>query len=395
MRTVYKFKLTAAVAALVMGLLISGCEKQSTAGAPPQAAPPPEVGVIVVEPQRVPITTELSGRTSAYLVAEVRPQVSGILKKRLFTEGSDVKAGQVLYQIDSAAYRAAYDSAAAALARAKANVVPARLKAERLRELVKIKAVSQQDFDEAEAAAKLAEAEIAAARATLETARINLDYTSVKAPISGRIGRSLVTTGALATAGQAAPLATIQKLDPVYVDVTQSTSDLLRLKRELASGALQSDGGGQAQVKLLLEDGSAYPLPGTLKFSDVTVSPSTGSVTLRTQFPNPRQLLLPGMYVRAILEEGIMEGAILVPQQGVSRDPSGKAVAMVVGAEDKVEPRTLKIVRAIGDQWLVSEGLQAGDRLIVEGLQKARPGALVRVVDLDSESPSASKVARQ
>lgn len=390
MRT--RIKLIAALGFLAVAFLSSGCEKQGTAAGPHQS-PPPEVGVVVVQPQRVPITTELSGRISPYLIAEVRPQVGGIIKKRLFIEGADVKAGEVLYKIDDATYKAAYDSAAASLAKAEANLVPARLKSDRLKDLVKINAVSRQDFDDAAAACKLAEAEVSAAKAAVEAARIKLDYTSVKAPISGRIGRSEVTTGALVTAGQPSPLATIQQLDPVYVDVTQSTADLLRLKRELATGALETNDDGRTRVKLVLEDGTNYPHPGTLKFSDVTVNQSTGSVTLRTVFPNPRQLLLPGMFVRAVVEEGIRDQAILVPQQGVSRDPAGHAVAMLVGAEGKVEPRTIKIGRAIGDKWLVSEGLQPGDQLIVEGLQKAHPGAPVRVVALGSKP--GPKVAKQ
>jgi membrane fusion protein, multidrug efflux system len=384
MRSISRIQLIAAVGVLITGLLSAGCDKPNAANATPRPSPP-EVGIVVVTPQPVSITKELPGRTSAYLVAEVRPQVGGIIQHRLFDEGADVKAGQVLYQINDASYRAAYASASAALAKADANRVPARLKADRLQELVKINAVSQQDFDDAAAAFKLAEAEVAAATAAMETARINLAYTAVKAPISGRIGRSEVTTGALVTASQAAPLATIQQLDPVYVDVTQSTAELLRLQHELTSGALKTDADGQPKVQLVLEDGTNYPLAGTMKFSDVTVNQSTGSVTLRTLFPNPQHLLLPGMYVRAIVQEGVMAQGILVPQQGVSRNPAGNAVAMVVGAQDKVEPRILQIAQAIGDQWLVSAGLQAGDRLIVEGLQKARPGTQVRTVAFGSK----------
>ena len=334
---------------------------------------------MVAQPEPVTLTTELPGRITPRLIAEVRPQVSGIIKKRLFTEGSDVEAGQVLYRIDPATYRAALASAEAALARAEANLIPARLKEERYRELVQIKAVSRQDYDEVGAALKQAEAEVAASKAAVETARINLAYTSVKAPISGRIGRSAVTTGALVTANQGKPLATIQQLDPVYVDVTQSTADLLRLKRSLASGRLKKNG-AKAQVHLLLEDGTRYDLPGTFGFSDVTVDQSTGSVTLRTVFPNPDLLLLPGMFVRAVIEEGVNEEAILVPQRGVTRNPSGSAMVMVVGAEEKVEPRVIKVSRTVGDKWLVSEGLKAGDRVILEGLQKARPGTPVKAV---------------
>jgi membrane fusion protein, multidrug efflux system len=366
-------------------LMLSGCGKQN-AGVGKAPAAPPEVGVIVVQPQRVALTTELSGRTSAYLIAEVRPQVGGIIQKRLFTEGADVKAGEVLYQIDPATYQAAYNSAKAALARTEANLIPARLKAERYQELVKINAVSQQDYDDASAALKQAEADVEAGKAALETARINLAYTKVTAPISGRIGRSSVTNGALVTASQSAALATIQQLSSMYVDVTQSSAELLRLKQNLASGLLKSNGAAQAQVKLLLEDGSTYPVPGTLKFSEVTVDQSTGSITLRAIFPNPKQILLPGMFVRAILEEGVNEHAILVPQRGVTRNPAGNAMVMVVGGEEKVEPRVIKVVRTVGDNWLVSEGLKAGDRVILEGLQKARPGTPVKAVAFGSKA---------
>lgn len=371
--------LIVAAGLLLVGFSLNGCSEQGTTAAPPQA-PPPEVAVVEVETQSIVLTTELSGRTSPWLIAEVRPQVGGIIQKRLFEEGGEVKAGQTLYQIDPASYRAAHDSAQASLARAEAQLQPARLKAERYRELVKVNAVSQQDLDDAEAAFKLADAEVAAARAALQAARINLDYTALKAPISGRIGRSSVTTGALVTASQPAPLATIQQLDPIYVDVTQSSSDLLQLKRQLASGALSGAAAGQAKVSLLFEDGTPYARTGTLKFSDVTVNQSTGSVTLRTVFPNPDEMLLPGMYVRATLEEGTMEQAILVPQRGVTRDPAGKALVMVVDAEEKVEQREIEVTRTVGDSWLVDDGLQPGDRVILEGLQRARPGTLVKTV---------------
>jgi membrane fusion protein (multidrug efflux system) len=343
-------------------------------------APPPEVGIIIVKPERVALTTELSGRTSAYLIAEVRPQVSGIIKKRLFTEGSDVKAGEVLYQIDPATYQAAYNNAKASLTRAEANVVPARLKAERYKELVKINAVSKQDYDDVSAALKLTEADIDAAKASVETARINLDYTKVTAPISGRIGRSTVTDGALVTAGQPAALSTIQQLSSMYVDVTQSSADLLRLKQNLASGLLKNNATTQALVKLMLEDGSVYPLSGILKFSEVTVDQSTGSITLRAIFPNPKQTLLPGMFVRAILEEGVNDNAILIPQRGVTRNPKGDAMVMVVGTDEKVEPRPIKVARTVGDNWLVSDGLKEGDRVILDGMQRARPGSSVKAV---------------
>ena len=378
MQTTYKNTLFATVGILAVSLMMTGCGKKPAGGPPPSG--PPEVGVVVVKPERVALTSELSGRTAPYMIAEVRPQVGGIIQKRLFTEGSDVQAGQVLYQIDPASYQAAFASAKASEARSEANLIPARLKEGRYKDLVKIKAVSQQDYDDAYAALKQAEADVAATKAAVETARINLAYTRITAPISGRIGRSTVTNGALVTANQPAALATIQQLNSMYVDVTQSSSELLKLKQNLASGLLKQGGASQARVKLLLEDGSAYPLPGTLKFSEVTVDQSTGSVTLRAIFQNPKQILLPGMFVRAILEEGVSPQGILVPQRGVSRNPKGEAVVLLVGAEEKVEPRLIKVVRTVGDDWLVSDGLKAGDRVIVEGLQKARPGTQVKAV---------------
>jgi membrane fusion protein (multidrug efflux system) len=377
-------KLIAMAGILIMGLILTGCGNKQPGG-PPQAGTP-EVGVVTVQPERVMLTTELPGRTAAYLIAEVRPQVGGIIQKRLFTEGSDVTMGEVLYQIDPAVYQANYNSAKAALAKADANLIPIRLKAGRYAELVKINAVSQQDYDDASAALKQAEADVEAGKAAVESARINLAYTKVTAPISGRIGRSSVTNGALVTASQSAALATIQQLSPIYVDVTQSSAELLRLKQNLASGLLKSNGAAQARVRLLLEDGSPYPLPGTLKFSEVTVDQSTGSITLRAIFPNPKHTLLPGMFVRAILEEGVNEHAILVPQRGVTRNPAGNAMVMVVGSEEKVEPRVIKVLRTVGENWLVSEGLKAGDRVILEGLQKARPGMPVKAVPFGTKA---------
>jgi len=379
MRIMRKTRMIAIAGLLLGGLLITGCDRQKGTGAPHQASPP-EVGVVSIEPQSVVLTTELSGRTSPFLIAEVRPQVGGIIQKRLFTEGSNVKAGDPLYQIDSATYQAAYASAKAALARAEASLVPIKLKEERFRNLVKINAVSQQEYDDVAAALKQAEAEVEGARATVEAAHIDLDYATVKAPISGRIGRSAVTTGALVKAEQDESLATIQQLDPIYVDVTQSSTDLLTLKRNLASGLLKSGGPQQAKARLVLEDGTPYPQPGTLKFSEVTVEPSTGSITLRTLFPNMQQFLLPGMFVRVILEEGVNEQAILVPQRGVTRNPDGNALVMLVGAEEKVEPRVIQVARTVGDDWLVTDGLQPGDRVILEGLQRARPGTVVKAV---------------
>jgi membrane fusion protein (multidrug efflux system) len=367
-------------ATVVASLSLTGCNQPKPAGPPPSG--PPEVGIIVVKQEKVSLTTELSGRTVPQHIAEVRPQVGGIIQKRLFSEGADVQAGQLLYQIDPASYQAAFASAKASEARSEANLIPARLKEQRYKDLVKIKAVSQQDYDDAYAAFKQAEADVALTKAAVETARINLAYTKVVAPISGRIGRSTVTDGALVTASQSAALATIQQLGSMYVDVTQSTADLLKLKQNLANGVLKKS--SSALVKLLLEDGSAYPLTGTLKFSEVTVDQSAGSVTLRAIFPNPNQALLPGMFVRAVLIEGVNENAILIPQRGVTRNPKGDAVVMTVGAEDKVEPRPIKVVRTVGDSWLVSGGLKAGDRVILEGLQKARPGTQVKTVPFGS-----------
>jgi len=327
---------------------------------------PQVVGVVTVTQQSVAIDTELSGRTSAYTIAEVRPQVNGIILKRLFTEGGDVKAGQSLYQIDPSTYRATLESA-------QANLTALKLKAERYKQLIAINAVGQQDYDDAVSSLKQAQA-------TLDTARINVNYTHVISPISGRIGKSSVTQGALVTADQSTALATVQQLDPIYVDVTRSSGELLQMKRDLASGVLKSAGPNQAKVRLTLEDGSAYPLEGKLQFSDVTVDQSTGTITLRAVFPNPKHDLLPGMYVRAQLLEGTNDKAILIPQASVSHDSKGNPVAMVVGATGKVEPRVLKTPRTIGNQWLVSSGLNVGDKLIVDGLQKIRPGAPVKAV---------------
>jgi membrane fusion protein (multidrug efflux system) len=363
-------------------LILGGCGQQATSG-PPKGGPP-EVAVVTMQPKPVAITTELTGRTSAYLVAEVRPQVGGIIQKRLFTEGGDVKAGSVLYQIDPATYQAAYAGARAALARAEANFSTTRLRAERYKELVAIKAVSQQDYDDITAVLKQSEADIEIGKAAVETARINLAYTRVTAPISGRIGKSSVTAGALVTASQGSALATIQQLDPVYVDVTQSSANLLRLQQSMASGKLKRNGAGQAKVKLILEDDTQYPWGGTLQFRDVTVDPTTGSVILRVVFPNPKGVLLPGMFVRAVVEEGVNRQAILVPQQAVLRDPKGAPNTLIVDAEGKVQQRILILDRAIGDAWLALSGLAPGDRVIVEGMQKVKPGASVKVVPFEA-----------
>lgn len=370
-------------------LISTGC-KNSNKGAMPPAGPP-EVGIVTMQPARLELTTELPGRTAPHLIAEVRPQVGGIIQKRLFTEGTDVKEGDVLYQIDPATYQAAFNSAKASLARAEANLAPAKLRAERYAELVKINAISKQEYDDAAAQHMQAKAELEAAKAALETARINFGYTRITAPISGRIGRSSVTTGALVSANQPAALAVIQQLDPIYVDITQSSSDMLRLKQALASGQLKKAGKDQTRVKLLLEDGSKYTHEGRFKFSEVTVDQSTGSITLRTIFPNPKGDLLPGMFVRAVVMEGVNDRAILVPQRGVTRNPAGEAVAMVAGAGDKVEIRTIKTTRAVGDNWLVSEGLKAGDRVIVEGLQRAKPGSVVKPVPFGAKTSAEVK----
>jgi membrane fusion protein, multidrug efflux system len=394
MKTTYTVKLVTLTGILTGMLIMTGCKQQSPGGGQPTGATP-EVAVITIATEPVTLTMELPGRISPYLIAEVRPQVGGIIQKRLFTEGSDVKTGQVLYQIDPATYQAAYASAKAAEAKAEANLIPARLKEERNKDLIKIKAVSQQDYDDALAALKQGEAEVAATKAAVETAQINLAYTKVTAPISGRIGRSTVTDGALVTASQTAPMATIQQIDPVYVDVNQSSTELLRLKRSLANGEIKGKDTNQAKVKLRLEDGNPYAHEGTLKFNEVTVEQATGSVTLRALFPNPDQLLMNGMFVRAILEEGVMENAILVPQRGVTRDPAGNAMVMVVGAEEKVEPRVIKVSRTVGSNWLVTEGLKTGDRVILEGIQKARQGTQVKAKPFSSTPDTAPAATSQ
>ena len=376
MQAMCKTAVIAAALALTFLSAFSGCGKSKAA--PVQGAP--EVAVMVMKEEPVAITTELPARTSAYLMAEVRPQVNGVIEKRLFTEGDDVKAGDVLYQIDPAPYQAAYDNAKAALAKSEANLPPVQLRAERYKELVAIKAVSQQDHDEAQAALKQAQADIGVNKASVEAARINLAYTRITAPISGRTGKSHITVGALATAHQVNPLTTIQQLDPIYVDATQSSANLLVLQRKIAEGRMRGAGLNQAPARLTLEDGTPYPVEGTLKFSDVTVDQSTGSFILRMVFPNKGHRLLPGMYVRAIVKEGVAPNAILAPQQGVSRDPKGNPIALVVNKEGKIEQRTLTVDRAMGDKWLVSSGLAAGDRIVVEGSQRVRPGAPVKVV---------------
>jgi len=372
---------------IAMSLMTIGCNKSSARNGPPQDRVP-EVGIITLESERLVLTAELPGRVGAYLVSEVRPQVNGLILRRLFTEGQDVRAGQVLYEIDQAPYQAAYDQATAAVAMAEASLPAVRSRAERFEGLVATQAIGQQEYDEAVAALNQAEAALAGSKAAAEIARINLSYAPVKAPISGRIGKSNVTVGALVTAYQPVSLATIQTLDPIYVDVIQSTTELLRLKRHLQDGRLDHDGTKQNEVELILEDGTSYPLEGKLQFRDVTVDPTTGSVTLRAVFPNPERVLLPGMFVRARVKEGVHERAILIPQQGVSRDPKGNPIALVVDSSGQAQRRMLTLDRAIGNRWLVSTGLAPGDRVIVEGVQGVRPGASVIVVPLDDGGPT-------
>jgi membrane fusion protein (multidrug efflux system) len=387
-----RLRLFGTVALISVVLMLTACG-QSKQGGGPQGGTP-EVTVVTLQPERVPIITELPGRISPYLIAEVRPQVGGIIQKRFFTEGSDVKAGEILYQIDPATYEAAYSAARASLARSEANVVSIRNRVERYKELVAINAVSQQEYDDATATLKQSEADIQVNKAAADTAQINLAYTRVTAPITGRIGKSNVTVGALVTASQPTPLTTIQQLDPIYVDATQSSANLLQLKRHIASGRIKGDGPNQTRVRLLLEDGTPYPLEGSLKFSDVTVDASTGSFILRMVFPNPKNTLLPGMYARALVQEGIVDNAILAPQQGVSRDPKGNPVAMVVDKESKVELRMITVDRALGDKWLITSGLNAGDTLIVEGTQKVRPGIPVKAVPVNTGNKEDQSVSK-
>lgn len=351
-------------------ILLSGCDNSADQQA---HAPTPQVTVHVVNNAPLSITTELPGRTSAFRVAEVRPQVSGIILKRHFIEGSDVQAGESLYQIDPATYQAAYDSAKGDESKAQAAAAIAHLTVKRYVPLLGTKYISQQDYDQAVATARQADADVMAAKAAVESARINLAYTKVTSPITGRIGKSSVTEGALVTNGQSDAMATVQQLDPIYVDVTQSSSDFMRLKQE----SLQH-GGEAKSVQLLMENGQAYSLKGTLQFSDVTVDESTGSITLRAIFPNPQHTLLPGMFVRARIDEGVNPNAMLVPQQGVTRTPRGDATVLLVNDKNQVEMRNVVASQAIGDQWLITSGLKSGDKVIVSGLQKVHPGATVK-----------------
>jgi membrane fusion protein (multidrug efflux system) len=370
-------------------VVLLGCNSSPAAQQPP-SRPPPEVGIVTLRPETVTLQTELAGRTVASLASDVRPQISGIIKARRFEEGAPVKAGQVLYEIEPAMYRATFAEATADLASAKATLEAARLKDERFAALARIEGISKQEADDAHAAHELARTGIAQKQAALEVARINLDYTAIKAPITGRIGKSAVTAGALVTANQPQALATIRALDPIYVDLTQSSEARLKLRAQLGTGAVQA---GSTKVKLKLGDGALYDRDGTLQFAEVAVDEATGSVTLRATFPNPDGVLLPGMYVRAVLDQAVATTAILAPQQGISHDPKGNATALVVGAGDKVEPRTLAADRAIGDRWLVTGGLVAGDRLIVEGLNKIGPGMPVHPVEV-AAAPAKPEAAR-
>jgi len=357
--------------ACVGALALAACEKEA-----PPAPPPPAVGVVTVATESAPLLQELPGRIVASETAEVRPQISGVIRRRLFTEGGFVKAGQQLYEIEDAPYRASVAQAQGQLARAQASIRASSLQAQRYRDLVGINAVSKQEADNAEAAAQQARADVAAQRAAVQAAQVNQGFTRIRAPISGRIGRSIFTPGALVQAGQPDPLTTIQRTDMVYVDVTQSAAQIIDLRQAMRSGGVSDDGG--ARVQLVLPNGSVYPIEGRLQFSEVTVDPSSGAVTLRASFQNPDGLLLPGMYVRARLVEGRVSQAVMAPQQGIARDARGRATAMVVGASNKVEMRQVETDRAVGDKWIVTKGLKAGDKLIVEGLLNLRPGVVVR-----------------
>ncbi len=374
-----------AVSPLLMfaAMSLAGCDRKPAAA--PAVAPAAEVGVVTLKAQPVTLTTELPGRTTAFLTADVRPQVNGLILKRIFVEGADVKAGDQLYQIDPATYQATYDSAIATLAYDQAALVTARAKSARYKPLAAAQAVSRQDYDDAVAATGEAVANIATAQASIEQAKINLIYTKVDAPISGRIGRSAVTPGALVTAGQTTVLATVTQLDPIYVDVIQPAATLLRLRQELAAGKIQQTGPNQAKVTLVLENGSKYPLPGKLQFSEVTVDQATGTVVVRAIFPNPDHLLLPGLFVRAELQEGTDDRALLVPQMGVSHNTHGDPTVLVVDKDNKAALKIIQTSRAIDDNWVVTGGLAPGDKVIVDGLQKVRPGAVVHATEVNTE----------
>lgn len=377
----------AGAAALLALIALSACSDK--AAQQPAARGPVQVGVVTLQPQRQTVTTELPGRTTAYLSAEIRPQVGGIVQKRLFTEGASVKAGQVLYQLDDAGFAVALASAEAAQAKARSAVTTAETNARRNAELVKIDAISRQVYDDSQAVLSQARADLGVATAAVENARINLGYTRIKAPIGGRTTTSTVTPGALVTANQTGALTTISQIDPLYVDVTQSTTDVLRLKREMAQGRFQQADGGSARIQLLLEDGSTYPHPGRLQFSGVNVNPTTGTITLRAVVPNPDGLLLPGMYVRAVLQAGVDEQALLVPQQGVARDAAGNASVLLVNADSKIERRRVEVGAAVGNRWLVTQGLAAGDRVVVDGLQRVKPGDAAEPVEVQIKPQAA------
>jgi membrane fusion protein (multidrug efflux system) len=386
-----KTLLRAGFAAAFIGLAVAGCGPAKPAAAP---APPAQVSVVTVHRSSVPITMELPGRTSPYLVAQIRARVDGIVKKRDFKEGGDVKTGQALYQIDPAPYVAALNSAKAALQKAQANLASATALAERYKVLVTANAVSKQDYDNAVAARGQAEADVATGKAMVATAQINLDYTSVTSPITGRSGPSLVTQGAYVQTSAATLLTTVQQIDPIYVDLTQSSVDGLQLRRDIASGQLKVAGPNQAKVVLTLEDGTQYPLPGALQFSDITVNQGTGSVTVRAVFPNPQFVLLPGMFVRASIQEGVADNATLVPQVGVTHNPQGDATALVVGPDNKVASRTLQLKSTRGDQWIVQGGLADGERVIVAGVQKVQPGAVVQAVEAQAAANTVVSLAK-
>ncbi len=366
---------------------VAGVEVRAQQAAQPKP-PPPAVTVVTLKPETVTLTRELPGRTTPFLVAEVRPQVSGIVERLLFSEGKMVKAGQPLYQLDDATYRADLNSAKASLTRAQARIEAARLTAKRSAELVKINAVSRQEDEDATAALRQAEADVKVAQAAVDSAEVVFKRARITAPIQGRIGKSSVTQGALVTANQTAPLATIQQLDPIYVDLTQSSAEILQIRKEVAAGNLAST--ADVSAAILLEDGTEYPHRGRLAFSEVTVDPSTGSTAIRMIVPNPKDLLLPGMYVRAVVSTGQRHNALLAPQQGITRDPKGNASALVVNAEEKVEARKVKVSRAVGDKWLVEDGLAAGDRVIVEGVMKVKPDMSVQATEAGAAPPPAA-----
>jgi membrane fusion protein (multidrug efflux system) len=364
------------VISLALAIGLTGCDDNKTA---PAAPPPAEVGIVTIAPISLSLTTELPGRLEASRIAQVRARVPGIVLKRTFREGSEVAAGETLFRIDPAPLQAIFSSTEAAVAKSEANLAQSNLKLQRYKPLVQTNAISKQEYDDAETAQKQAVADLATSKATRKSASLNLGYATVTAPIAGRIGRAQVTEGALVGQGEATPLATVQQIDPIYVNLTQSSTEVLRLRRAMASGKLQSAGQDAAKVTLVTEDGQTYPETGKLLFSDITVDESSGAVTLRAEFANPKRLLLPGMYVRARLEQAVNEAALTVPQQAVQRTPDGASV-LVVGADNKVSVRQVKADKAQGSVWIVTSGLQAGDRVVVEGIQKAKPGATVKPV---------------